>query len=123
LPTAARIGAFSGFETALDPKFARAQRRYLGASDSVDHNDLRGSVPATAFTMSIQFHQHPAATLSSVDLGGARIRVLAGQHQIEARPLRMKLPRLYASAWSWRRTALAANLRHDSSVAVIRGSR
>jgi hypothetical protein len=78
LPTAARIGAFSGFETALDPKFARAQRRYLGASGSVDHHDLRGWIPATAFTMSIQFHQHPAATLSSVDLGGARIRVLAG---------------------------------------------
>ena len=43
-----------GFETALDPKFARAQRRYLGASGSVDHNGLRGWIPATAFTMSIQ---------------------------------------------------------------------
>ena len=43
-----------GFETALDPRFARAQRRYLGASGSVDHNDLRGSIPASAFTMSIQ---------------------------------------------------------------------
>ena len=43
-----------GFETAVDPKFARAQRRYLGASGSVDHGDLRGSIPATAFTMSIQ---------------------------------------------------------------------
>jgi hypothetical protein len=39
---------------ALDPKFARAQRRYLGASGSVDHNGLRGWIPATAFTMSIQ---------------------------------------------------------------------
>ena len=43
-----------GFATALDAKFARAQRRYLGASGSVDHNDLRGWLPATAFTMSIQ---------------------------------------------------------------------
>jgi mannose-6-phosphate isomerase-like protein (cupin superfamily) len=43
-----------GFETALDPRFARAQRRYLGASGSTDPNDLRGSIPATAFTMSIQ---------------------------------------------------------------------
>src|SRR5271166_1230894 len=34
-----------GFETALDPRYARAQRRYLGAS---------GSTAATAFTMSIQ---------------------------------------------------------------------
>jgi uncharacterized RmlC-like cupin family protein len=43
-----------GFETALDPRYARAQRRYLGASGSTDHTDLRGSIPATVFTMSIQ---------------------------------------------------------------------
>jgi uncharacterized RmlC-like cupin family protein len=43
-----------GFETAKDPRFARAQRRYLGASGSVDQTDLRGAIPATAFTMSIQ---------------------------------------------------------------------
>ena len=43
-----------GFETARDPRFARAQRRYLGASGSVDPADLRGAIPATAFTMSIQ---------------------------------------------------------------------
>lgn len=43
-----------GFETALDPRFARAQRRYLGASGSADPSDLRGAIPASAFTMSIQ---------------------------------------------------------------------
>jgi mannose-6-phosphate isomerase-like protein (cupin superfamily) len=43
-----------GFETKRDPRFARAQRRYLGASGSVDPADLRGAIPATAFTMSIQ---------------------------------------------------------------------
>ena len=43
-----------GFETAKNPRFARIQRRYLGASGSVDPSDLRGSIPATAFTMSIQ---------------------------------------------------------------------
>ena len=43
-----------GSETALDPRYARAQRRYLGASGSTDPSDLRGSIPATAFTMSIQ---------------------------------------------------------------------
>ena len=42
-----------GFETQLDPKFARSQRRYLGASGSVDHADEQ-SIPATAFTMSVQ---------------------------------------------------------------------
>jgi hypothetical protein len=30
--------------------------------------------------------------------------------------VRMKLPRSYASAWSWRRTALAAKVRHDSRI-------
>ena len=43
-----------GFETKRDPRFARAQRRYLGASGSVYPTDLRGAIPATAFTMSIQ---------------------------------------------------------------------
>ena len=43
-----------GFETALDPRYARAQRRYLGASGSINPPDLRDSIPATAFTMSIQ---------------------------------------------------------------------
>jgi hypothetical protein len=43
-----------GFETARDPRYARAQRRYLGASGSTDPKDLRGAIPATAFTMSIQ---------------------------------------------------------------------
>src|ERR1700686_5600208 len=43
-----------GLETALDPRHPRAQRRYLGASGSTDPADLRGSIPATAFTMSIQ---------------------------------------------------------------------
>ena len=43
-----------GFETARDRRYARAQRRYLGASGSADPKDLRGAIPATAFTMSIQ---------------------------------------------------------------------
>jgi hypothetical protein len=33
--------------------------------------------------------------------------------------VRMEWPRLYASAWSWRRTALAAKVRHDSRVHLI----
>src|SRR5258707_1570391 len=43
-----------GFETKRDPRFARAQRRYLGASGSAEPADLRGPIPATAFTMAIQ---------------------------------------------------------------------
>jgi len=72
-----------GFETALDPKFARAQRRYLGASGSVDHGDLRGSIPATAFTMSIQsmppgnqipMHCHETEEIFFILDGSARVR-------------------------------------------------
>jgi mannose-6-phosphate isomerase-like protein (cupin superfamily) len=72
-----------GFETALDPKFARAQRRYLGASGSVDHNDLRGSIPASAFTMSIQsmppgnqipMHCHETEEIFFILDGSARVR-------------------------------------------------
>jgi mannose-6-phosphate isomerase-like protein (cupin superfamily) len=72
-----------GFETALDAKFARAQRRYLGASGSVDHADLRGSIPATAFTMSIQsmppgnqipMHCHETEEIFFILEGAARVR-------------------------------------------------
>jgi uncharacterized RmlC-like cupin family protein len=72
-----------GFETALDPRFARAQRRYLGASGSVDNGDLRGSIPATAFTMSIQsmpsgnqipMHCHETEEIFFILDGEARVR-------------------------------------------------
>src|SRR5260370_20499073 len=43
-----------GSETASAARYARAQGRSLGASGSVDPKDLRGAIPATAFTMSIQ---------------------------------------------------------------------
>jgi len=42
-----------GFETALDPLYARSQRRYIGASGSVDHEE-NNAVPPVAFTMSVQ---------------------------------------------------------------------
>jgi mannose-6-phosphate isomerase-like protein (cupin superfamily) len=72
-----------GFETALDPRFARAQRRYLGASGSADPSDLRGSIPATAFTMSIQsmppgnqipMHCHETEEIFFILDGQARVR-------------------------------------------------
>jgi uncharacterized RmlC-like cupin family protein len=72
-----------GFETALDPRFARAQRRYLGASGSVDQADLRGAIPATAFTMSIQsmppgnripMHCHETEEIFFILDGQARVR-------------------------------------------------
>jgi uncharacterized RmlC-like cupin family protein len=42
-----------GSETKLEPRFARSQRRYIGASGSVGHNDPHSLTPTT-FTMSIQ---------------------------------------------------------------------
>ena len=42
-----------GFETAIDPKFARSQRRYIGASGSVGHTETNAVQPV-AFTMSVQ---------------------------------------------------------------------
>lgn len=38
----------------MRPANAALWRRYLGASGSTDPTDLRGSIPATAFTMSTQ---------------------------------------------------------------------
>jgi uncharacterized RmlC-like cupin family protein len=42
-----------GFETQVDPKFARSQRRYIGESGSVEHKQTNAVAPV-AFTMSIQ---------------------------------------------------------------------
>ena len=42
-----------GFETRLDKKYGRSQRRYIGASGSVDHEETNAVKPA-AFTMSVQ---------------------------------------------------------------------
>jgi quercetin dioxygenase-like cupin family protein len=42
-----------GFETQIDPKYGRSQRRYIGASGSVDHQETNAVAPV-AFTMSIQ---------------------------------------------------------------------
>src|ERR1700748_3794908 len=76
-----------GFETALDPRFARAQRRYLGASGSTDHKDLRGSIPASAFTMSTQsmppanqipMHCHETEEIFFILDGAARVRCWDG---------------------------------------------
>lgn len=42
-----------GLETELDPKYARSQRRYVGASGSLEHEE-QNSVEPVAFTMSVQ---------------------------------------------------------------------
>jgi len=42
-----------GFETKVEPKYARSQRRYIGESGSVEHKQTTAVQPV-AFTMSIQ---------------------------------------------------------------------
>ena len=42
-----------GFETQVDPGYGRSQRRYIGASGSIDHQETNAVEPV-AFTMSVQ---------------------------------------------------------------------
>jgi mannose-6-phosphate isomerase-like protein (cupin superfamily) len=83
-----------GFETARDPRYARAQRRYLGASGSTDPKDLRGSIPATAFTMSIQTmppgnriptHCHETEEVFFILDGECLVRCWEGEESCEIR--------------------------------------
>ena len=89
-----------GFETALDPRYARAQRRYLGASGSTDHADLRGSIPATAFTMSIQTmpkgnripaHCHETEEIFFILDGECLVRCWDGEESFDIRLARWDL--------------------------------
>ncbi len=83
-----------GFEAKKDPKFGRAQRRYIGASGSVDHNDKRGGLDPTAFTMSIQsmpagnripVHRHEIEETFFILGGSCLIRCFDGDEVAEAR--------------------------------------
>jgi len=77
-------------ETELDPAYARSQRRYIGASGSVDHDDPR-SLPPTAFTMSIQTippgnripaHCHETEETFFVLDGDCTVNVLRGDETV-----------------------------------------
>jgi uncharacterized RmlC-like cupin family protein len=83
-----------GFETQKDPKFARAQRRYIGASGSVDPNDRRGGLKPTAFTMSLQsmpagnripVHCHETEETFFILGGSCLVRFFDGDEVAEAR--------------------------------------
>ncbi len=83
-----------GFETQKDPKFARAQRRYVGASGSVDHNDRRGGLEPTTFTMSVQsmpagnsipVHRHETEETFFILGGSCLIRFFDNNEVAEAR--------------------------------------
>jgi mannose-6-phosphate isomerase-like protein (cupin superfamily) len=83
-----------GFETARNPRYARAQRRYLGASGSVDPADLRGAIPASAFTMSIQsmpagnqipMHCHETEEIFFILEGECLVRCWDGEDSFDIR--------------------------------------
>ena len=84
-----------GFETKKNPKFARAQRRYIGASGSTDHdNDRRGGLEPSAFTMSIQtmpagnripVHCHETEETFFILGGSCMIRFFDGDEVAECR--------------------------------------
>ena len=83
-----------GFETQKDPKFGRAQRRYIGASGSVDPGDRRGGLErrrspcrsspcrrATAFP----FDRHEIEETFFILGGSCLIRLFEGDEVAEVR--------------------------------------
>jgi quercetin dioxygenase-like cupin family protein len=83
-----------GFETEKNPKFARAQRRYIGASGSVDPNDRRGGLLPSAFTMSVQsmpagnripVHRHETEETFFILGGSCLVRCFDGDAVAEIR--------------------------------------
>jgi len=82
-----------GFETAVDPKFARSQRRYIGASGSVEHQETN-AVPPVAFTMSVQtmppgnripVHCHETEETFFILDGTCLVTVFRGDEKVEVR--------------------------------------
>ena len=80
-------------ETALDPRYARAQRRYLGASGSVSHKDSE-ALPAVAHTLSIMempeghhqpFHHHDEDEIFFVLEGACTVMWKEGDQVAERR--------------------------------------
>jgi mannose-6-phosphate isomerase-like protein (cupin superfamily) len=80
-------------ETKLDPRYARAQRRYVGASGSVVHNDPE-ALPAKAHTLSIMempeghhqpFHDHDEDEIFFVLEGACTVMWKSGDTIVERR--------------------------------------
>jgi oxalate decarboxylase/phosphoglucose isomerase-like protein (cupin superfamily) len=80
-------------ETKLDPRYARAQRRYVGASGSVTHADTE-ALPAVAHTLSIMempeghhqpFHHHEEDEIFFVLDGACTVMWQEGDTIVEHR--------------------------------------
>ena len=80
-------------ETQLDPRYARAQRRYVGASGSVTHQDTE-ALPAAVHTLSIMempeghhqpFHHHDEDEIFFVLEGACTVMWQEGDEVVERR--------------------------------------
>ena len=96
-----------GCETSLEPNFARSQRRYIGASGSLSHDDPNSIVP-TAFTMSIQtipagnripVHQHETEETFFVLDGDCTVKLFREDETVTITLGRWDLVSIPASIW------------------------
>jgi quercetin dioxygenase-like cupin family protein len=79
-----------GFETAVDARYARSQRRYIGASGSVDHQESNAVEPA-GFTMSMQtvpggnripVHRHETEETFFILAGACTVNLFKGDETV-----------------------------------------
>ncbi len=56
------------------------------------------ALPRSHEEMAPEFHHHPASTLPEIDVGGVRVRLLAGSAYGETSPVRTYSPLFYAEA-------------------------
>lgn len=96
-----------GLETSIDPKYARSQRRYIGASGSVDHV-ITQAVEPVAFTMSIQtmpgghripVHCHETEETFFILDGECTVNVFLGEETFSAKLGRWDLISLPAEVY------------------------
>jgi redox-sensitive bicupin YhaK (pirin superfamily) len=72
--------------------------------------------------MAPEFHHHPASTLPEVDVGGVRVRVLAGSAYGQTSPVRIFSPLFYAEAEIAAGTSLSLPEGHEErGVYVLSG--
>ncbi|HYQ30555.1 MAG TPA: pirin family protein, partial [Polyangiaceae bacterium] len=100
-----------GFEQAIRPGAVN----WMTAGRGITHSErtpseLRSSgsrlhvaqlwvaLPTAHEEMAPEFHHHPASTLPEIDVGGVRVRLLAGQAYGKTSPVRIFSPLFYAEA-------------------------
>jgi len=81
------------------------------------------ALPLAYEEMAPEFHHHPANTLPELDVGGVRVRILAGSAYGETSPVRIFSPLFYAEAELAAGASLALPEEHDQrGVYVLSGA-